>query len=258
MVEAHAYRHPAIFDVRMFNQNGCENKLLKPSKLRPMKQKSPAKCAAFTLIELLVVVAIIAILAALLLPALAQAKGKAKRIDCVSRLRQISLGWRMWANDNQDKFPWQVDYQEGGSLNSTAWVDHYRVASNQIGSTKILVCPQELTKVAADKWSFLDGGNDVSYFVGTTAEETKPLTILAGDNNVTGGGGYLDLMWNTLFGSSLDAAWDENVHNQRGNLAMADGSVQMANTSRLREIINAAFASGVTNVIFSKPRGTDF
>src|SRR5206468_1180936 len=60
---------------------------------------------AFTLIELLVVIAIISVLAALLLPALRQAKQEAKRTQCVTNLKQVNLAIRAYADDCADSLP---------------------------------------------------------------------------------------------------------------------------------------------------------
>jgi prepilin-type N-terminal cleavage/methylation domain-containing protein/prepilin-type processing-associated H-X9-DG protein len=76
----------------------------------------------FTLIELLMVIAIIAIIASLLFPALARAKGTSKRSICLSNLRQIGIGFSMYTADDTDRFPDRRDLKwELGFMPWTTW-----------------------------------------------------------------------------------------------------------------------------------------
>lgn len=192
--------------------------------------------AAFTLVGLLVIIAVLAILAAMLLPALASAKRKAQRINCVNNLKQDGLAFRLWESDQSDKYPMGVSTNRGGTKECAEDGNafrHFQVMSNELGTPKILVCPAD-NRTAGASFARLKNQN-VSYFVGLDAEEVQPQMLLTGDRNVTNGTAPEQSVLKLV--PDEPAGWTEAMHNGNGNVGMADGSVQQVTIDGLRNAI---------------------
>ncbi len=237
----------------------------------PKKYDVLATNQGFTQVELIVVIVIVLILmigavgAGMLLPALAKAKAKAQRIACVNNLKQVGIATRIYATDNQDRFPWQVptietgpdgkEVKTGGTaeyLASSKYKEtwkHWQALSNELSNPKVLRCPRDENRnqvVSFSDSSFggENGNLSFSYFIGKGADEAKPNNILSGDRNIMFDTYNNDndyegqhIKFGKKFTAKKSPLWTQSIHENQGDILLSDSSVQQASASRLDQYL---------------------
>jgi prepilin-type N-terminal cleavage/methylation domain-containing protein len=153
----------------------------------PSERKQMGSCCGFTLIELLVIIAIIAIIASMLLPALSKAKDAGKRTNCISNLHQMGIALLMYAEDHDGKIPrgndpiwWQV---LSPNLGGRVTTDYKKV--------RVYTCPsypdkRQLICYVANSWRFSSPSDTTGYEqigVSKISRIQKPVdTVYLADN----------------------------------------------------------------------------
>lgn len=129
------------------------------------------------------------VLAALLLPALAQAQKKAQRTWCMNNLKQVGRAFQSWADAHAGQYPFNVPAREGGTLefckrsadgsDANAW-RHLLVLSNELHTPKVLVCPGDVSRHYATNFTdFAPENLSYQIFSGTNVTSANSDQVLA-------------------------------------------------------------------------------
>ena len=186
------------------------------------------------------VIAIIAILAGLLLPVLTQAKKKARRIQCLNNLKQLTCAMYLYVNDNE-RYPWRVPIANGGSETKTNVAATLMSLRYELALPQIFICPAD-TRSAATAYSSLTDSN-ISYFLGIEAKEDRPGMVLVGDRNLEGGRAKRDCPVAKVKKVAFEftkieipnARWSNTMHRGVGNISIADNSAHQVTNRKIQE-----------------------
>src|ERR1041385_363949 len=153
-----------------------------------MKIVTSKKVRGLTLVEVLAAVLVLVLLIVVLLPRNPNRRATAFRIQCISNLKQLGIGVSVWSGDCGDKWPWQVSVTNGGTreyIGTSETFRHFQVLSNELGTPRLLFCPEESKRRFATNFTSDFNNSGISYFLNTDATANDPNLVLSGDGNLT-------------------------------------------------------------------------